>query len=72
MQKELPALGYEPLTPPDTTAPIVSFAVKDTTRIAQRLRAAHVDVAVYPNRLRISPSIYNGMADVDRLLDCLR
>lgn len=71
LQKEIPAMGFEPLTPPDSTSPIVSFAVSDTTRIAKRLKAANVDIAVYANRLRISPSIYNDMADVDRLLNCL-
>jgi selenocysteine lyase/cysteine desulfurase len=72
LQKELPALGFEPMTPTESTSPIVAFAVPDTGRFAKRLRQANVDIAVYPHRVRISPSIYNAEGDVDRLLECLR
>ncbi len=71
LQREMPRLGYQPLTPAESTSPIVSFAVADTTRVARRLQAARVDVAVYEHRLRISPSVYNGMDDIEKLLDCL-
>jgi selenocysteine lyase/cysteine desulfurase len=35
------------------------------------LRRANVDIAVSPNRIRISPSIYNDQKDIDKLLDAL-
>ena len=71
LQKELPRLGFQPMTPAASTSPIVTFAKKDTSEIATRLRQARIDIAVYPHRIRISPSVYNDMADVERLLDAL-
>jgi selenocysteine lyase/cysteine desulfurase len=71
LQKEMPALGFEPMTPHESTSPIVAFALKDTERIAKKLSTANIDIAVYPHRVRISPSIYNTAADVDALLECL-
>jgi len=71
LQKELPRLGFEPMTPAEGTSPIVTFAKKDTQEIARRLKRANVDISVYEHRVRISPSVYNDMADVDRLLEAL-
>ena len=71
LQDELPRLGFTPQTPPESTSPIVTFALKDTTQAAQKLRDARVSVSVYPYAIRIAPSIYNDMADVDRLLEAL-
>ncbi|MFH1574638.1 MAG: aminotransferase class V-fold PLP-dependent enzyme, partial [Acidobacteriota bacterium] len=66
LQDELPRLGFTPQTPPESTSPIVTFALKDTSQAAQKLRDARVTVSVYPYAIRIAPSIYNDMADVDR------
>ncbi len=71
LQKELPGLGFEPMTPPGTTSPIVSFAVKDPKPYVDRLRQAKVNIAIYPHRIRISPSVYNDDSDITRLLECL-
>ncbi len=71
LQKEMPKLGFEPMTPVESTSPIVAFAMKDTERIAGKLSKANIDIAVYPHRVRISPSIYNDETDVDSLLGCL-
>jgi selenocysteine lyase/cysteine desulfurase len=71
LQKEMPKLGFEPMTPPDSVSPIVTFAKKDLQAATERLRRAKVDIAVYPHRVRISPSVYNDQADVDKLLDAL-
>jgi selenocysteine lyase/cysteine desulfurase len=71
LQKEVPALGFEPMTPAESTSPIVAFAIKDTERFARKLSQANIDIAVYPHRVRISPSVYNDEADVDALLNCL-
>lgn len=72
LQKELPALGFEPMTPTNSTSPIVTFVKKDMKETAARLKRANVDVAVYPHRVRISPSVYNDQADIDKLLEALR
>ena len=71
LQTELPRLGFQPMTPADSTSPIVSFAKEDTKDIAARLKRAKIDIAVYPHRIRISPSVYNDQADVDKLLESL-
>lgn len=71
LETAVPRLGYEPMTPAGSTSPIIAFAKKETRELAQRLRRANVDIAVLPNRIRISPSIYNGQADIDKLLEAL-
>ncbi len=71
LQKELPRLGYESLTPLESASSIVSFAVKDEASTSARLAAAKVDVRLSARFMRVSPSIYNTQADIDRLLTAL-
>ncbi|HEX4468938.1 MAG TPA: aminotransferase class V-fold PLP-dependent enzyme [Gemmatimonadaceae bacterium] len=71
LQQELPRLGFTAQTPLDSTSPIVTFAHKDEGRITQKLQAARVNVRIAPYWMRISPSVYNDMQDVDRLLNAL-
>jgi selenocysteine lyase/cysteine desulfurase len=71
LQAELPRLGWTPQTPTDSTSPIVTFALKDTRDVARKLEAARVSVRVADYWIRIAPSVYNDMADVDRLLNAL-
>ena len=71
VQRELARLGFEPMTPPGSTSPIVTFALADTRAVAEKLKRAKVDVAVYPHRIRVSPSVYNDQGDIDRLLEAL-
>jgi len=72
LQTELPRLGFQSLTPPGSTSPIVAFAKENTADLAVRLKRAKIDIAVYPHRIRISPSVYNDLADVDRLLEAIK
>jgi selenocysteine lyase/cysteine desulfurase len=71
LQAELPRLGFTPQTPSDCTSPIVTFAHKDEAGITKKLAAAKVNVRLASYWMRISPSIYNDMADVERLLEAL-
>lgn len=72
LQKELPRLGYASMTPPETKSAIASFVCKDAQKVIQpKLEKAGVFVSVYENRMRISPSFFNDMADIDRLLNAL-
>jgi selenocysteine lyase/cysteine desulfurase len=71
LQQELPRLGFVAQTPRDSTSPIVTFAHKDAPAITRKLQAARVNVRVAPYWMRIAPSIYNDMPDVERLLDAL-
>jgi selenocysteine lyase/cysteine desulfurase len=72
IQKEMPRLGFRPLTPLESRSPIVAFARENARRdLPARLNAAKVNIEIYDHRVRISPSIYNDLKDVDRLLQAL-
>jgi selenocysteine lyase/cysteine desulfurase len=71
LQTELPRLGFQPMTPEGSTTPIVAFARENTADVAARLKRAGIDIAIYPHRIRISPSVYNDRADIDRLVEAL-
>jgi selenocysteine lyase/cysteine desulfurase len=71
LQRELPRLGFAPLTPLESRSPIVTFVVEDPEAVRRRLREAKVEVKVEQHYMRVSPSIYNDQADVDRLLEAL-
>jgi selenocysteine lyase/cysteine desulfurase len=71
LHTELPRLGFQPMTPADSVSPIVTFAKDDMRPLAARLRQAKIDVAIYPHRLRISPSVYNDQSDIDKFLAVL-
>jgi selenocysteine lyase/cysteine desulfurase len=72
LQAELPKHGYIPMTPSGTTSGIVSFAFKDASKLlTQRLSDANVIITLYDNRLRISPSVYNDIADIEKLIEVL-
>jgi selenocysteine lyase/cysteine desulfurase len=69
----MPRLGYEPATPEDSLAPIVSFAYAPEKRqaISAKLKDARVEVKMDQGLIRISPSVFNNIADVDRLLEAV-
>lgn len=71
LQSALPAAGYRPLTPIDCGGPIVAFAVQDAMALRPKLDAAGVNIQLYPHRLRISPSVFNSMDDIELLVDVL-
>lgn len=72
LQQELPKRGFVPLTPPDSRGPIVAFAYRDAAaKLGPRLRQAGITITVYDHMIRISPSVYNDMNDIDRLLRAL-
>jgi selenocysteine lyase/cysteine desulfurase len=71
MQEEIPRLGFAPLTPPESTSALVSFSVKDPQRIRGRLKERNINVRVGPNFLRASPSVFNDIKDIDKLLEAL-
>jgi selenocysteine lyase/cysteine desulfurase len=86
LQQEMPQLGYPALTPPGNDTPIVSFRVNDYAATSAKLRKAFGSTVVAMRRweftgpkgevsvipgMRVSPSVYNNRADVDRLLEAL-
>lgn len=68
---ELPRLGFEQLTPAGTQGPVLAFGYKGAQRFSKPLHDAGVRISIYENRIRISPSVYNSMQDVQKLRDVL-
>jgi selenocysteine lyase/cysteine desulfurase len=72
LQETLPRLGLTPLTPSGSRSPIVAFACENADkRFGDRLKAAGVRISLYPSRIRVSPSVYNTLDDIDRLAGAL-
>lgn len=64
---------YIPLTPAGSASSILSYAFIDAHNILKpKLDAADVNIQVYENMIRISPSFYNDINDIDKLLDVLK
>jgi len=73
LQQEVPRLGFIPVTPPESTGGNVTFAKRNIgqTEIPRKLQVAKVNVRLDTHWMRLSPSVYNDMADVDRFLDAI-
>jgi len=71
LRDEMPRLGFECVTPPGTTSPIITFATEDGDRVRERLGRANIDARVAHNFVRFSPSVYNDLSDVERVLEAL-
>ncbi len=73
LQKELPPLGYKPLTPIGTETPLVAFELKDAAATAKALQAGKVagTVIANENRLRLAVSVFNTHEDIDRTVAVL-
>lgn len=86
LQKEMPALGYSPITPPDSPSPIVSFLLPDPDATKARLDKAFGEQVVSLSRwrktndkgeteivngIRIAVSVYNNDEDIDQFLNAL-
>ena len=73
LQEEMPKIGYPSITPRNSKTALISFRHSgNTEEIHNKLDAANVTVSVAQHHIRISPSVFNDMDDVDRLLDALR
>jgi selenocysteine lyase/cysteine desulfurase len=61
-----------PMTPAESQGPILAFGVKGAEqRFRDRLRASNIQISVYPNSVRISPSVYNNEDDIRQLMGVL-
>ena len=73
LQQELPAHGFEPLTPRDAEGPFVVFAYENAyARLGRRLEKKRIFVTCGKHRVRISASVYNDMQDIENLLRAIR
>lgn len=69
LKRELPRLGYTLMTPPEAATPIVACALEDAQgKIGERLAKASVRVTIMRHRFRITPSVFNDEADIERFL----
>lgn len=71
LREEMPRLGFTSITPPESTSAITSFTMKDRANVVERLKKANVNVRVAEDFLRVSPSVFNDMSDVEKLLEAL-
>jgi len=71
LREEMPRLGFAPLTPPESISAIMSFVVRNPEEMRKRLAQARVNVRVSDRFIRVSPSVFNDLSDVDRLLEAL-
>ncbi len=71
MRDEIPRLGHTLVTPPESTSPIITFGTKDGAAVQKKLSAANVNARVSTYWFRLSPSVYNDLHDIDRLLEAL-
>jgi len=71
LKAELPKKGYPLMTPADATSPIVTVAAENAGKLTPVLRAANVNVTTRWNHVRIAPSVFNDMDDIERLIGAL-
>jgi selenocysteine lyase/cysteine desulfurase len=71
LREKMPRRGFAPLSPPESTSALLSFVVRNPEETRKRLARAQVNVRDSDRFIRISPSIFNDLSDVDRLLEAL-
>ena len=72
LQAALPPLGYRPITPPDSKSALVSFLHRgNAAALRQKLHDARIAITVAQLHVRISPSVFNDLDDVERLIEVL-
>jgi selenocysteine lyase/cysteine desulfurase len=73
LQQEVPRLGFTAVTPATSTGGNVTFVRRNLadSDVPKRLMAARVNVRLAQHWMRLSPSVYNDMRDVERVLEAL-
>ena len=72
LKEELPQRGFQVITPKESRAPIVACALPNAREVlGEKLAKAKARITVSRNRFRITPSVFNDMNDIDRLLEVL-
>jgi selenocysteine lyase/cysteine desulfurase len=73
LRDEVPRLGFISVTPPESTGGNITFAKRDVYKsgLPEKLKAANVNVRFSRHWMRLSPSVYNDMHDIDRFLEAL-
>jgi selenocysteine lyase/cysteine desulfurase len=68
LQSGLSAQGYRLFTPPGNRSSIVTFYVKPARDLGAALSAEKIEVTTREAQIRVSPALFNTVADVDRFL----
>jgi selenocysteine lyase/cysteine desulfurase len=72
LKRELPRLGYQMMTPPETATPLVACALENAReKLRARMAAANVTLTTSKNRFRLSPSVFNDENDIEKFLSAL-
>lgn len=72
LKQELPERGFTLMTPLEAKTPIVTCVLENAReKLGKKLQDAKVVITVSRNRFRITPSVFNDMGDIDRLLNVL-
>ena len=72
LRDALPALGYPTITPEGTRTALISFRHDGNAEaLHHRLKDAGITISVSRHHMRISPSVFNDMDDIERLIDVL-
>jgi selenocysteine lyase/cysteine desulfurase len=73
LRDEVPRLGFVCVTPPEATGGNITFARQNVmaSGLPQKLQAAKVNVRFSTHWMRLSPSVYNDMKDIERFLEAL-
>lgn len=68
LREELPKRGFAPMTPPETQGPSSPLRIgMHRKKLEPLLKAANIKVTLGSNRMRVSPSVYNDMGDIELL-----
>ena len=73
LREEVPRLGFTLVTPPESTGGNITFAKQDVFKspLPAKLEAANVNVRFSYHWMRLSPSVYNDLHDIERFLAAL-
>lgn len=73
LRAEVPRFGFTSVTPADAGGGLLTFAKKDVYKsgLPEKLQAAGVNVRFSHDWMRLSPSVYNDMRDIERFLENL-
>jgi selenocysteine lyase/cysteine desulfurase len=73
LREEVPRFGFTLVTPPTSTGGTITFAKKNVSlsELPKKLAAANVNVRFSDHWMRLSPSVYNDMKDIDRFLEAM-
>jgi selenocysteine lyase/cysteine desulfurase len=72
LRSRLLSAGFLPLSASGSNSPVICFACRDAKkRFAAPLQQEKIQISLYENRIRVSPSVYNTMDHIEHLIAIL-